>query len=65
MAEYKGVKIPRGYYVAFKDCGKTEADNLAIGARRRGFRTPYDRSRAKVMKVGGGKKDYIVVMKKR
>lgn len=61
--KYKGVQIPRGYYVAFEGCTKTAAGHYAVGARSGRFGASYDRNRAKVIKVGPGKYDYIVAIR--
>jgi len=63
--KYKGIEIPRGYEIAFKDCNKTAAGHYAQGARSGRFGATYDRNRAKVIKVGSGKYDYIVVIRKK
>ena len=60
----KSTKIPSGYRVAFTNCTKTAASQYAKGARSGRFGRVYDRTRARVLKVGPGKTDYIVVVKK-
>lgn len=64
IRRYKGEPIPRGYKVRFTKITKTAAEQLARGARSGRFGKEYDRDRAKVIKVGRGKTDYIVVIKK-
>ena len=64
MATYKGHKIPEGYVVAFTGCTPTAAKHYATGARSGRFGRSHDRNAAKVMKIGNGKYDYIVVIKR-
>ena len=61
--KYKGVTIPTGYFVAFKNVTKAAAQDYAKGARSARFTKKYDASRAKILRVGTDKKDYIVVVK--